>query len=530
METRPRRCAVCFHMNPPTAEFCAECGAFLDRVTPSGLARARQTQFTLPDYLLVAREREREERRRQLAYQTGQGIGTLITGAIICALALWFGGWSQLGLAMFGLGLLGLFAGLWQLRRDTQSMARVGMAALVVSSVVVGAALVQTIGPITEPEPEPAPLAASLDETPATTDAAAPQEPTHGAVPMYRGNAARTGINPGPGPVARPLVAWKTFVGGESYASPVVGLGEVFVATKSGAVVALSLEDGTEQWSVDVDDYVARSTPAFDGKTLYVTGGYAIVAIDGATGTEVWRKALRFAGSCSPVVDGDRVYAASQEGLVTAFAKDTGEDLWRYANGDLVFSSPALANDTLVLADVSGQVTALHAETGREAWQVKLRSEVHATPAIVGGRVFVVTTTPEVVVLDLASGAEIWRTDAGGPSSPAVANGVVYVGGEDQAVRALDAGSGEERWSTPLGYPIASSPASSGDMVYIASGPSITALDAASGQTLWGHVAGDVITADVAVVDGMVIASGHDGYVYALRANVRESGPMQPAA
>ena len=527
METRPRRCVACSHMNPPTAEFCAECGEFLDRVTPGALARARQTQFTLPDYLLAAREREREERRRQLAYQTGQGIGVLISGALICGLALWFGGSSQPGLIGFGIGLLALLAGLWQLRRDTQNMARVGLAALTISSVVVGAALVQTIGPIAAPAPTPAPLA--IQPAMPVTPEAAPDESLAGTMPMYRGNAARTGQNPGPGPTTRPLVAWKAFVGGESYASPVVGLGEVFVATKSGSVVALSLRDGKEQWSVDVDEYVARSTPAFDGETLFVTGGYAIVAIDGATGKETWRKSLRFAGSCSPVVDDDRVYAASQEGAITAFAKTTGEELWHYADGDLVFSSPALANDELIIADVSGQITALNAETGREVWQVRLKAEVHATPAIVGDRVFVTTTSPEIVVLDLATGGVVWRAEAGGPSSPAVADGTVYIGGEDQSVRALDAADGKERWSTPLGYPIASSPASAGDLIYIASGPTITALDAGSGKTVWGHVAGDIITADVAVIDGMVIASGHDGYVYALRANVRESGPTQPA-
>jgi outer membrane protein assembly factor BamB len=527
MEMRPRRCEACSHMNPPTAEFCAECGEFLDRVTPTGLARARQTQFTLPDYLLAAREREREERRRQLAYQTGQGIGTLISGALISGLALWFGGGSQLGMVAFGIGLLALFAGLWQLRRDSQNMARVGLAALTVSSVVVGAALVQTIGPIAAPVPPSAPPVAE-PEVPAAP-AASLDESFAGTMPMYRGNAARTGQNPGPGPTTRPLVAWKAFVGGESYASPVIGLGEVFVATKSGSVVALSLQDGKEQWSVDVDEYVARSTPAFDGDTLFVTGGYAIVAIDGASGSEIWRKPLRFAGSCSPVVDEDRVYAASQEGAITAFAKTTGEELWHYADGDLVFSSPALSSDKLVIADVSGQITALNAETGRELWQARLKEEVHATPAIVGDRIFVVTTTPEIVVLDLESGAIVWRAEAGGPSSPAIADGMVYVGGEDQAVRALDAANGKERWSTPLGYPIVSSPASAGDLIYIASGPTITALDAESGKTLWGHVAGDTITADVAVIDGMVIASGHDGYVYALRANVRESGPTQPA-
>jgi outer membrane protein assembly factor BamB len=527
METRPRRCVACSHLNPPTAEFCAECGQFLDRVTPSGLARARQTQFTLPDYLLVAREREREERRRQLAYQTGQGIGALISGALICGMALWFGSGSQLGMAGFGIGLLALFAGLWQLRRDTQNMARVGLAALTVSSVVVGAALVQTIGPITAPEPVPVPVVAE-PEAPSPPGAVM-NESFAGAMPMYRGNAARTGQHPGPGPKTRPLVAWKAFVGGESYASPVVGLGDVFVATKSGSVVALSLQDGKEQWSIDVDEYVARSTPAFDGETLFVTGGYAIVAVDGASGRENWRKPLRFAGSCSPVVDEDRVYAASQEGAITAFAKATGEELWHYLDGDLVFSSPALESGKLIIVDVVGQVTALNAETGREIWQKQLKAEVHATPAVVGDRVFVVTTLPEIVVLDLDSGDVVWRTEAGGPSSPAVADGLIYVGGEDQALRALDAVSGEERWSTPLGYPIASSPAKAGDLVYIASGPTITALDAETGKTLWGHVAGDVITADVAVVDGMVIASGHDGYVYALRANVRESGPTQPA-
>ena len=527
METRPRRCVACSHMNPPTAEFCAECGEFLDRVTPSGLARARQTQFTLPDYLLAAREREREERRRQLAYQTGQGIGTVISGSLLCGLALWFGGGSQLGMAGFGLGLLALIGGLWQLRRDSQSMARVGVAALTVSSVVVGAALVQTIGPIAAPAQMPA--SPPLEQVATIAPEQTVSEAFAGAVPMYRGNAARNGQNPGPGPIVRPLVAWKAFVGGESYASPVVGLGEVFVATKSGSVVALSLQDGKEQWSVDVDEYVARSTPAFDGETLFVTGGYTIVAVDGASGRENWRKPLRFAGSCSPVVDEDRVYAASQEGAITAFAKTTGEELWHYADGDLVFSSPSLAEDKLIIADVSGQITALDAETGRELWQVQLKEEIHATPAIVGNRVYAVTTAPHLIALDLENGSVIWRAAAGGPSSPAVADGMVFVGGEDQAVRALDAESGEERWSTPLGYPIASSPASVGDLVYIASGPTITALDARSGKSLWGHVAGDAISADVAVIDGMVIASGHDGYVYALRANVRESGPTQPA-
>ena len=100
---------------------------------------------------------------------------------------------------------------------------------------------------------------------------------------------------------------WKTFVGGESYASPVVGRGTVYVATKAGSLVALRLANGSERWRVHVGDYVARTTPALSENTLFVAAGYALLAIDAETGRERWSVPLRFAGSCSPVVDGDLV-------------------------------------------------------------------------------------------------------------------------------------------------------------------------------------------------------------------------------
>ena len=139
-------------------------------------------------------------------------------------------------------------------------------------------------------------------------------------MPMFRGNAARTGENPGPAPLERPVVKWKTFVGGESYASPVVGAETVYVATKAGSLVALRLADGSERWRTHVGDYVARTTPALSGNTLFVAAGYALLAIDAETGRERWSVPLRFAGSCSPVVDGELVYVATQEGHVSAFA------------------------------------------------------------------------------------------------------------------------------------------------------------------------------------------------------------------
>ncbi len=516
MDAKDRRCGNCGHLNLPTSEFCDDCGVFLSSVQQSTLLRTRQTQFALPDYLLMAREREREERRRRLSTETGDGVGLLWVGVVAALLAIWFGGGIGLGAPLFLISLLAILLGLWRLRRDARNMARAGTATVVVSSMVLGAALAQTLGFSGSDVSEP--LVRNVTPIP-TADAqeVAGEDLLPGAeVPMFRGNAARTGENPGPAPRARPLVRWKSFIGGESYASPVIGNDKVFVATKTGSVVALELKDGREVWRADVGDYIARSTPALHGDTLFVTSGYAILAIDSSTGKERWSKPLRFAGSCSPVVNGDLVYVATQEGHVSAFASETGEEVWHYRNDNLLFGSPAIEAETLVIADEVGRVTAIDANSGRELWQKDAGGEAFATPAIAKGVVYVATTEPGIVAFDLATGHEEWRRDVGGSSSPAVVADTIYLGGDDQSVRALDTESGDTEWSVPLGYAIESSASVSDAIVFIASGPTITALDRKDGRTLWSHVTGGDVSSDVVVANNLVVTSSHDGYVYAL--------------
>jgi outer membrane protein assembly factor BamB len=141
---------------------------------------------------------------------------------------------------------------------------------------------------------------------------------------------------------------------------------------------------------------------------------------------------------------------------------------------------------------------------------------VFATPAIARGVAFVVTNEPSLTAFDLKTGAELWQRDVGGESSPAASDGVILLGGDDQSLRALDVDTGETRWSSPLGYAIRSSATFTNDAVFIGSGPTLNAIDLRDGSTLWTHVTGGEITADLAVVANMVIASSHDGYVYAL--------------
>jgi outer membrane protein assembly factor BamB len=515
MDHRERRCATCGHRNPPTAEFCTECAGYLDRVAESGLTRAPQTQFALPDYLLVAREREREERRRRLMSESGEGAGLLWVGAAAALLALWFGGGVGIGAPIFALGLALLLFGYWRLRGNPGALARAGTATTLFSFAVLAAVLLQTLGIAGS---APAAMPAEPLATPAAPAAIAPAAPRPlvSDVPMFRGDAARTGVNPGPAPLERPVLRWKSYVGGESYASPVVGLGAVYVATKSGNLIALGFADGKELWRTDIGDYIARGTPAFDGETLYVASGYSLMAIDARTGRQRWSEPLRFAGSCSPLVVGDQLVVATQEGHVSAFETATGKEIWHYRNDSLLFGSPAVADGMVVIADETGGVTALDLETGRKRWQTKAGGEVFSTPAIARDTIYLATRKPSLVALDLATGRQLWQRGFGGESSPAVSNGSIFLGSDDQAARAVEARSGDLRWSSPLGYAIASSATVGDRAIFLASGPAINALDRGDGRLLWTYVTGGEITADLAIVANTVIASSHDGYVYAL--------------
>ena len=72
-----KTCPECGTQTPGDPVFCVECGASLADVPPTtGLMRAEQTQFSLPDYLREEQYR-RSLLRGFLADDTGTGSGLI---------------------------------------------------------------------------------------------------------------------------------------------------------------------------------------------------------------------------------------------------------------------------------------------------------------------------------------------------------------------------------------------------------------------------------------------------------------------
>jgi len=71
-------------------------------------------------------------------------------------------------------------------------------------------------------------------------------------------------------------------------------------------------------------------------------------------------------------------------------------------------------------------------------------------------------------------------------SSPAVTGDTVYVGSNDNHLYAINAATGTQKWKFKTGSRVTSSPAVSGGVVYVASyDGNLYAVDAASGQSKW---------------------------------------------
>jgi len=158
------------------------------------------------------------------------------------------------------------------------------------------------------------------------------------------------------GPAGPPL-AWKSSGVGSGFAGLAVAGERLFtMGDKDGAqhVFALKREGGAVLWKVRVGPPLvdsrggARTTPVVDGERVYALGTSGdLLCLDAATGKVAWSKNLErdYGGrmmsswmwSESPLVDGDRLVftPGARDAALVAVDKATGKDVWRTAIPDL---------------------------------------------------------------------------------------------------------------------------------------------------------------------------------------------------
>jgi outer membrane protein assembly factor BamB len=276
-----------------------------------------------------------------------------------------------------------------------------------------------------------------------------------------------------------PAAVWSVPIGaGESRreriaAAPVIASGRIYTLDSEGVVQATGT-NGAPLWR-------AAATPsggpeggavggglAANGQTVVVATGFGLlVALDAATGSELWQERFEAPIAGAPLLAGDRVYVQGRDGTGWAVDAASGRRIWVEtgipAETGLAGSAGprTLGADAVLFALPDGVLRASARVDGTTIWQssvpgrrpgypASLVRDLTGDPAIAGGRVYAGTSAGRIAAIDAASGAVIWIAEEGAMAPIWVAGGSVFAVGDRASLTRIDAANGEIIWTVPL--------------------------------------------------------------------------------
>ncbi len=258
----------------------------------------------------------------------------------------------------------------------------------------------------------------------------------------------------------RPLPLWSTPHGlaGKAVFRPRAAAGRVVVGGLGG-LACWDLDHGRRLWQRSAA--VQTGVPLVTGERIYLGDGHAILALDSASGEQLWRHAgvPDTLASYAPAVHGDTVFAGPGDGRLYALSTDDGTPRWvldrsaewqylrqLYISGEVLvagsytetlygistadgavlwtfnagnfINSHHVSGDTAYLWSPTGWLFAIDITSGEVRWRHRTNDYLHtvghwaplmAELITAGGRLYALDMGDVLHVLDTASGAEIER-------------------------------------------------------------------------------------------------------------------------
>ncbi len=272
--------------------------------------------------------------------------------------------------------------------------------------------------------------------------------------------------------------AWSVDIGAGSggeerlVSSPVVGDGRVYVIDSASMVSAYATADGKRLWEAELtpdeeDDGHIAGGVAYDSGRVFASTGFAqVIALDAATGADIWRQRITSPARGAPTVRAGRLFVTTVDNKLFAINADNGEGLWTHTgvaeSASLLGSaSPAVGNGVVVVPYTSGELVALKAESGRLLWQENLSAikrtdvvsnlaHIRGYPVIDRGRVIAISHGGVMAAFDLRNGRRLWQKEIGGSQGPWVAGDYIFVITNDAEIAAISRKNGGIHWVQAL--------------------------------------------------------------------------------
>ena len=250
--------------------------------------------------------------------------------------------------------------------------------------------------------------------------------------------------------------------------------------------------------------------------------------------------------SIQPVLQGEKIYAASANGEVYSIDRRTGKKHWDVELETSLSGGVGVYESSLFVGGSDGSVMRLSADNGELLWSTRVTGEVLAPPQADGRVVVAQTYDGKLHGLDYASGEKLWAYDSNvpvltvrGTSTPILRNNVVYAGFANGRVLAFNADSGDLKWEVRVAISQGRSEIERivdvdgtmeliGNELYAASFQGrVVAIDVASGRKIWQNNVSSF--SGVSQGFGNVYVADEDGTLYAFLRNGQGERWSQPS-
>jgi outer membrane protein assembly factor BamB len=367
-------------------------------------------------------------------------------------------------------------------------------------------------------------------------------------------------------------ILWKLPLPGMSGATPAVWGDRIFLTSEDGnSVVLLCISsEGRQLWRRELGTGKARfradegnqasASPSTDGKHVYAFSGTGDFACFDFDGKEVWRFnaqerygkfRIQHGMHTTPLLHGDRLYLSllhSGGMWVIALDKATGKEVWKVARrsdgrgeGEHSYASPCLwhnEKDAYLIVHGCDYATAHRLTDGSEIWRLGDLNPKNrynptlrfvASPVAVPNLIVVPTAKSGPIIgvkpeakgtIGIGNAYEQWRKPRNTPDvpSPLVHEGLVYLCGESGILTCLDANTGKEVYQERLHRArYRASPVCADGKVYCTARDGTTSVIAAGPklQLLAVSQLPDQISASPAISNGRIYLRGFEA-LYAI--------------
>jgi len=329
-------------------------------------------------------------------------------------------------------------------------------------------------------------------------------------------------------------LAWSSQVGpSHGMLAPLAVAGRVYVAGGSGTVVALDAATGQDVWRLNLGQAISAGVGSDGVMAAVITQGNDLVAI--RDGKEAWRVRLPARSFTAPLVAGQRVFVLTADRTVRAFDGATGARLWvqsRPAEPLVLSQSGALlaVGDTLV-AGLAGRLAGLNPLNGAVRWDVAVATsrgtneverlvDVVGPVSRVGNSVCARAYSAAVACVDASRGTVVWTRPAQGTTGLHGDDRLVFGTEGDGRVLAWQRAGGERSWAVDrLKHRDLTAPLAVGRVVAIGDSLGVVHLLSREDGSEMTRLSADgsaVLVAPVLAGDALVVQTRNGG-VYAWR-------------